>query len=768
MKNNGEMPLRRLGNSGLIVSRIALGTMMFGGRTAEAEAREIFASAADAGVNFIDTADTYAEGRSEEITGRALAGDRHRYVLATKLANPAGPGAERSRPVAQVDHGGGRAQPEAAADRLRRHPLSAQGGQPARRWRRRSAPSPICSAPGRSAISASPTYRAWRIARICAICDAEGIDRPVVCQPLYHALNRTIEVEVLPACAALGIGVAVYSPTARGVLSGKYAKGAPPPEGSRAAVQNQRMLQTEFQPAALDAAEALAAHARARGIEPAAFATAWVLANPIVTAAIAGPRTMEQWLSYLKAVDVAWTAEDEAVVDKLVPAGTTAVHQFIDPIYPVEGRPACRAARREAKHDHNADFSAGRAARTSPRSPPSRPRRCTRRSARRGAMPFAIKPIYQGMRVCGPALTVDCTPGDNLAIHVAVEQAEPGDVLVVDYKGFLEAGPFGDVLATACLRRGHRRAGDRRLRARRADAQGDAVPGVRARAQHEGHRQERGRARSACRSSAPACAVSPGDVVVGDDDGVVVVPREKIAAAAKRGARARRQGGGHARAAQGRRDDGRPARAVGARAQRRFAREHVAGAIRPRCVRAQIEAVLRAWGMPRGQDPRHRRRDGRDRPHGRRLARHLDADPLRADAEGRAAAARRRAEDRARRRATTALIDGGAGLGHPVSVMAMQLAVEKALAHDIGAVSVFNSHHFGACGYLRAHGDAQGPDRHRLLVEPHRHRRADARRGAGARHEPAVLRGAGRAAAAGRCSTCRPASSPPTRSRSMR
>ena len=156
MKNNGEMPLRRLGNSGLIVSRIALGTMMFGGRTAEAEAREIFASAADAGINFIDTADTYAEGRSEEITGRALAGDRHRYVLATKLANPAGPGPNDRGLSRKWIMAEARAQPEAASDRLRRHPLSAQGGQPARRWRRRSAPSPICSAPGRSAISASP------------------------------------------------------------------------------------------------------------------------------------------------------------------------------------------------------------------------------------------------------------------------------------------------------------------------------------------------------------------------------------------------------------------------------------------------------------------------------------------------------------------------------------------------------------------------------------------------------------------------------------
>src|SRR5215207_7810509 len=89
------MPYRRLGRSGLTVSRLCLGTMMFGGRTEEAESRAIIDAAAEAGVNFIDTANTYAGGRSEEITGRAVAADRHRWVLATKLANQNGAGPNR-------------------------------------------------------------------------------------------------------------------------------------------------------------------------------------------------------------------------------------------------------------------------------------------------------------------------------------------------------------------------------------------------------------------------------------------------------------------------------------------------------------------------------------------------------------------------------------------------------------------------------------------------------------------------------------------------
>jgi 4-hydroxy-4-methyl-2-oxoglutarate aldolase len=148
-----------------------------------------------------------------------------------------------------------------------------------------------------------------------------------------------------------------------------------------------------------------------------------------------------------------------------------------------------------------------------------------------GAMPFAIKPIYPGMRVCGPALTVDCTPGDNLAIHVAVERAEPGDVLVVDYKGFLEAGPFGDVLATACLA-----AGIVGLVIDGCVRDGPTLREMQFPVFARGLNMK-GTAKNAVGAvGVPiVCAgvpVSPGDVVVGDDDGVVVVPREKMAATA--------------------------------------------------------------------------------------------------------------------------------------------------------------------------------------------------------------------------------------------
>ena len=332
------MPYRRLGRSGLTVSRLVLGTMTFGARTEEDEARRIIASAAEAGVNFIDTADTYAGGRSEEITGRAIAADRHRWVLASKLANPNGPGPNgrglsRKWIMQEVQTSLKRLGTD-FIDILYLHKEDAL--TPPEETVRAVAD---LQRQGIIRYFGVSNFRSWRIARICAVCDAEGIDRPVVDQPLYHLLNRSIEVEVLPACQALGLGVVPYSPTARGVLSGKYGTDAPPPEGSRADLQRQRMAETDYQPQALAVAAEMAKRAAEKGVEPAAFATAWVLANPIVTGAIAGPRTMEQWQSYLAALDVKLTEEDECIVDALVPPGTTAVHQFNDPAYPIEGRP---------------------------------------------------------------------------------------------------------------------------------------------------------------------------------------------------------------------------------------------------------------------------------------------------------------------------------------------------------------------------------------------------------------------------------------------
>ncbi len=331
------MTYRPLGRSGLKVSTLCLGAMMFGGATSESDAARIIDRAREGGVNFIDTANVYTGGESERITGRAIASHRDWWVLATKLANSTGAGpnaeglsrlhafnaVEASRKRLGVDaidilylHKEDHATPleevvHAIADLVRHGHIRHFG------------------------VS---NHRAWRVAEICRLCDDAGIDRPVVSQPYYNALNRMPEVEHLPACAHLGLGVFPYSPLARGVLTGKYRPDAAPEEGTRAGRQDKRIMETEWRPESLRIAQTLAEHARSRGITPGQFAFAWVLNNRLVTGAIAGPRTMEQWDDYMGALDYRFTAEDEALVDRLVTPGHASTPGYNDPAYPLEGR----------------------------------------------------------------------------------------------------------------------------------------------------------------------------------------------------------------------------------------------------------------------------------------------------------------------------------------------------------------------------------------------------------------------------------------------
>jgi aryl-alcohol dehydrogenase-like predicted oxidoreductase len=167
---------------------------------------------------------------------------------------------------------------------------------------------------------------------------AQGVPLPVVCQPYYNLLNRMPEVEILPACDHYGIGVASYSPLARGVLTGKYSPGARPPEDSRAGRGDARMLETEFREESFAIAKVLAAHAKKTGRTPTQFALAWTWANQIVSTVIAGPRTLEQWNDYVGAIGTTWSDEDEALVDSLVRPGHPSTPGYNDPQYPFFGR----------------------------------------------------------------------------------------------------------------------------------------------------------------------------------------------------------------------------------------------------------------------------------------------------------------------------------------------------------------------------------------------------------------------------------------------
>src|SRR5262249_32926375 len=180
--------------------------------------------------------------------------------------------------------------------------------------------------------------RAWHIPHVVHLCRQMGVPQPAALQPYYNLMNRQPEVELLPAAKSFGLGVVPYSPLARGVLSGKYRVNQTAAADSRAARGDKRMLEAEWRPESLIIAEKLKAHAEARGATLVHWATAWVLANGAVTSAIAGPRTLKQWTSYLGALDYKWTAEDEALADSLVTPGHASTPGFNDPAYPIEGR----------------------------------------------------------------------------------------------------------------------------------------------------------------------------------------------------------------------------------------------------------------------------------------------------------------------------------------------------------------------------------------------------------------------------------------------
>ncbi|MFC5503771.1 MULTISPECIES: aldo/keto reductase [Hyphomicrobiales] len=337
------MEYRQLGRSGLKVSPICLGTMMFGGATDEVASRAIVDHAREAGINFIDTADAYSDGRSEEITGRAIAAQRHDWVLATKVANPMGAGPNRAGLSRKWLI-------QACDDSLRRlgtdfidiYYLHKEDHATPLAETVRAIGDLVRQ--GKIRHFGVSNYRSWRVAEICRLCDELGIDRPVVSQPYYNAMNRMPEVEHLPACGYYGLGVASYSPLARGVLTGKYAPGEAPQQGTRAARGDKRILQTEWREESLVIAQTIKQHAEARGMTTIQFAVGWVLNNRFLTAAIAGPRTLEQWQAYLAALDITFTPEDEALIDRLVPAGHPSTPGYSDPAYPIEGRPTRTAA----------------------------------------------------------------------------------------------------------------------------------------------------------------------------------------------------------------------------------------------------------------------------------------------------------------------------------------------------------------------------------------------------------------------------------------
>ncbi|CAM3525382.1 aldo/keto reductase [Paracidovorax anthurii] len=331
------MHYRRLGRSNLQVSALCLGTMMFGDQTGREEAAAIVADARGRGVNFIDTADVYTKGASEAMLGDLLAGQRHDWVLATKLGNKMGEGPNQGR----YSRAWMLREVEASLSRLRTDHVDILYLH--RDYLDMDLQEPLFAIEallraGKIRYWGVSNFRAWRIAELVHGAARIGMPGPVVCQPYYNLLNRMPEVEILPACEHHGIGVVPYSPIARGVLTGKYLPDQAPAAGTRAGRGDKRIAETEFRRESLVLAQELQQHAKARGVTLAQFATAWVLAHRAVSAVIAGPRTLQQWQDYAPALDYTVTPEDEALVDGRVAPGHPSTPGYTDPAYPMHPR----------------------------------------------------------------------------------------------------------------------------------------------------------------------------------------------------------------------------------------------------------------------------------------------------------------------------------------------------------------------------------------------------------------------------------------------
>ncbi|MGI9098903.1 MAG: aldo/keto reductase [Solirubrobacteraceae bacterium] len=320
------MVQRTLARTGVHVSPLCLGAMMFGawGELDHDASIRIIHRALDAGINFIDTADVYSRGESEEIVGEALAGGRRdNVVLATKFhgtmgEDPNEAGNSRRWIFREV---------EASLKRLNTDWIDLYQ---VHRWdpgtdhdETLGALSDLVSQ-GKVRYIGSSTYPAAQIVKAQWVARHRGMQRFVCEQPPYSILARGIEADVLPTCQEVGMGVIAWSPLAGGWLSGRWRKGADDLTSRRSAMIPQRYdLSIPANQAKLEAADALGRLADEAGISLIHMALAFVIRHPAVTAAIIGPRTMEQLESQLGAADVQLDSALLDRIDEIVAPGTT-------------------------------------------------------------------------------------------------------------------------------------------------------------------------------------------------------------------------------------------------------------------------------------------------------------------------------------------------------------------------------------------------------------------------------------------------------------
>jgi aryl-alcohol dehydrogenase-like predicted oxidoreductase len=325
------MEYRRLGKSGLLVSEIGLGGNNFGGRIGEQESVSVIHKALDLGINFIDTADIYSQGHSEECVGKAVKGKRSEVIIATKFAGPMGSlpnerGTSRYHIMQAV---------EASLKRLDMEYIDLyyvhmpDQATPIEETLRTL--NDLVRA-GKVRYIGCSNFAAWQLSEALWTSRVNNLESFIVVQSQYNLLNRNIESELVPCCQNYGIGVIPWGPLSSGFLTGKYQRGKPAPEGARLATQQPppsrppagqtggrpMMFPPVLTDSNYDKLEKFQTFSAERGHKMGELAIAWLLSHPWLSSVIAGATSPEQVSANVAAANWKLTAQEVAELDKLV------------------------------------------------------------------------------------------------------------------------------------------------------------------------------------------------------------------------------------------------------------------------------------------------------------------------------------------------------------------------------------------------------------------------------------------------------------------
>ncbi len=318
------MKYNQLGRTGLFVSELCLGTMTFGGagfwgaigKLGQADADGLLRQAVDAGINFIDTADVYSEGASEQITGQALRNlglARHDIVLATKVFGETAPGPNaRGASRGHIADGVRASLGRLGVDHIDLYQIHGFDSVTPIEETMRALDDLVRG--GLVRYVGVSNWAAWQVARAVGLAERYGLARPVSLQAYYTIAGRDLEREIVPMLQSEGVGLMVWSPLAGGLLSGKYTRGTP-------SAEEDRRTKFAFPPVdearGWDVIEAMRPIAARHGVSVAQIALAWLLSRPVVSSVIVGAKKAEQLADNIGATRVALSAEDLAVLDKV-------------------------------------------------------------------------------------------------------------------------------------------------------------------------------------------------------------------------------------------------------------------------------------------------------------------------------------------------------------------------------------------------------------------------------------------------------------------